>query len=292
VRQWSRRAAPVATLAAALLTAASLACGRRPTVAQGVAPAEYRLVGADGGATTDSALAPLDTIPVDLFEAHTFDAPGGPRLAYRLLHPAAVEPGPKYPLVIVFHGSGEIGVDNRKHVNRFVKMWGRERLRAEFPAYVLAPQMPERSALYDRPAADPARRSRPAPPLAAVLALVDSLRGALPIDPERVYAVGFSMGASTTWNALVLRPELFAAGVAFGGVPTALPLPPALPPLWLVHGGRDETNPIGPTSAAFERLRASGARVRFWEYAGLGHVVPPDLLSGEELPGWLFAHRR
>ncbi|PAP76642.1 dienelactone hydrolase family protein [Rubrivirga marina] len=272
------------------------ACAGPPEAAPEAGRTEIvpRLTGADSTAAA-RVVAEVEGLDPDLFEAGTFSAPAGPTIRYRLLAPPEVEPGETYPLVVVFHGAGEIGTDNLAHLDRFPKTWARPEVRQRFPSFVLAPQMPERSAIYNGPAETAGRYSRPGPPLHTALALIDSLRQSLPVDGSRIYAVGFSMGASTTWNALALRPDLFAAAVPIAGVPPALTEAERVTrtPLWVVHGTADTANPIGPDRAMVERLHSEpGAEVRFWEVDGLWHAVPPRLLAGTDLMEWLFAHRR
>lgn len=241
-----------------------------------------------------ATIAEIEALPADLFAASSFTDSDGTTLPYRVLAPATVEPGVRYPLVVVFHGAGEIGTDNLRQMDRFPKTWARPEIRERFPAYVVAPQMPERSALYSGPAETPDRFSRPGPPLATALELLDDLIARLPVDTTRVYAVGFSMGASTTWNALALRPNLFAAAVPIAGVPNpGREATVSLTPVWVVHGTADTANPIGPDRAMVDLLRERpGAEARFWPVDGLWHAVPPRLLAGTELMEWLFAHRR
>lgn len=273
-------------------------CGTAP--APGPTPAHepaYRLVPpplAADSARDAAAIEAVRALPADLFEAGMFAAPSGMTLRYRLLPPRRVEAGQTYPLVVVFHGAGEIGTDNLAHLDAFPKTWARDEIRERFPAYVLAPQMPERSALYSGLAGEPDRHSRPGPPLYAALDLIDSLRTALPIDDRRIYAVGFSMGSSTTWNALALRPDLFAAAVPIAGVPNPASIEAvARTPVWIVHGNADAANPIEQDRAMFEALVARPeADVRFWEYDGLYHAVPSSLLAGDGLMAWLFTHAR
>ena len=150
------------------------------------------------------------------------------------------------------------------------------------------------ASVYSGPAGAPGRHSRPGPPLSVALALVDSLHQSPSVDADRLYAVGFSMGASTVWNALALRPDLFAAAVPIAGVPNPSAADRvARTPVWVVHGTADTANPIGPDRAMVEALRQRpGADVQFWEVEGLWHAVPPRLLAGTELMEWLFAHRR
>lgn len=283
------------SLSLALLAAVVGACAAAPPIAPSddqtvVVP---RLSGADS-VTAAEAIAEVDAIDPDGFEAGTFASPAGPTIRYRLMPPPQIEPGATYPLVVVFHGAGEIGTDALGHMDRFPKTWARPEVRERFPAFVLAPQMPERSALYSGDAGTPNRHSRPGPPLHTALALVDSLRESLPVNDDRLYAVGFSMGSSSTWNALALRPGLFAAAVPIAGVPNpAAAGRVARTAVWVVHGTADTANPIGPDRDMVETLRQiPGTEVRFWEVDGLWHAVPPRLLAGTELMEWLFAHHR
>ncbi len=284
------RLVPLAVAAALLLAG----CAAAPPADRGGLDA--RLVApptAADSARDAAAVESIGALPADLFFAGRFTA-NGVTLPYRLLAPPRPDAGQRYPLVVVFHGAGEIGTDNVGHLDALPKTWAREEIRERFPAYVLAPQMPERSALYSGPAGTPGRHSRPGPPLYTALALIDSLRTGLPIDDRRIYAVGFSMGSSTTWNALRLRPDLFAAAVPIAGVPNpAYVEEVARTPVWVVHGNADTANPIGPDRAMVQALAGQlGAEVRFWEVDGLYHAVPQRLLAGDELMTWLFAHER
>ena len=112
-----------------------------------------------------------------------------------------------------------------------------------FPAYVVVPQTRDRSANYINDTHG-LRVSQPGAPLADVLALVDELMRRHPIDPARVYALGFSMGASAAMDAAVARPGLFAAMVALSGVPPERSLARAVAhvPTLLIHGDYDQEN--------------------------------------------------
>lgn len=274
---------------------AACATGPSPEVAP-PAGAGYRLVppaSPEAEAREASRVREIERIPPDVFAAGEFRARDGTELRYRLLPPPDPVPGRRYPLVVLFHGSGESGTDNRKQVDRFALAWARPEIRRRFPAYVLAPQMPGRSANYTGPPGTPGRSSFPEPPLHAALELADSLLAALPVDSARVYAVGFSMGGSSVWNALWMRPGMFAAAIPVAGVPNrARAAESARTPLWVIHGNDDDANPIEPDRETYAVLRDLGAPVTFWEYQGGVHRVPPELLAGDAFPRWLFAHRR
>ncbi len=216
-------------------------------------------------------------------------------LPYRLLPPLDLERRPSgYPLVVVFHGAGEIGTDNLRQLDRFPKTWARPEIRERFPAFVVAPQMPERSALYSGPAehARPALAARP-----AARGRPGAGRRPACAPAHRRHAASTSSAsrweASTTWNALCAPADLFAAAVPIAGVPNpAAADRVARTPVWVVHGTADTANPIGPDRAMVEALRA--ARRRGPLLGGRRSVArrPASLLAGDELMAWLFAHRR
>ena len=114
----------------------------------------------NAGETLVRGTPPLDRSPAaalsaDDFAAGTFTASDGTTLPYRLLAPARIEPGRRYPLVVQFHGSGAIGNDNRAQIERdfAARAWAIPTIRARHPAFVLVPQFPVRSANYDDPVA-------------------------------------------------------------------------------------------------------------------------------------------
>jgi predicted peptidase len=237
----------------------------------------------------------LAEAPIGLFSADRFTGTNGVTLHYRLLAPPEIRPGTRYPLVLSLHGSGEIGEDNTAQLTPFQRSWLQPEIRKQLPAYVLVPQFPARSASYAADPGDGLRSSHADPPLLAAMELVDALVERLPIDQRRVYVVGFSMGASAAWNALLLRPDRFAAAVPIGGVPPERRLAPRLAAanLLVIHGQADAENTPEEARAMFVALQRAGARrVRLREYEGLGHRVPPEMLAGTEWRKWLFAQRR
>lgn len=230
---------------------------------------------------------------VDAFAAGLFTSPEGITLPYRLLAPATLEPGRRYPLVVQFHGSGGIGSDNLGQLENAARAWALPAIRRRYPAFVLVPQFPVRGALYDDP--ETPRVSHAAPALDAALTLVDAIAMQHPVDRDRIYATGFSMGGSTTWLALLARPGLFAAAMPVSGIAPdrARAAELADMPLLILHGQADDENPIESDRAMATAIRAAGGRrVRLREYAGLAHRPPAELVPGERWRDWLFAQHR
>lgn len=280
--------------------------GFTPAAASGAGPApsradpradprapEFRLVVPPADADHERARQALRDLPAalaDRFEAHSFAAPNGVMLPYRLLRPARAPEGAqeRAPLVLVLHGSGEIGTDNRAHLTPLVTVWARDDMRARVPAFVVAPQMPVRSAEYNGPAPIDQRFSTGTAALDATLLLVDDLVKRLPVDPARVSVIGFSMGASTAWNLVHARPDLFAAAIPVAGVPRADQAgAKTATRIWAIHGNRDNVNPLRHARRTYQPLVDAGASIRFWEIDLLGHEVPAWLLAGGDLARWL-----
>jgi predicted peptidase len=237
----------------------------------------------------------IRSLPADSFEAHVFQGSDTPFIPYRLLRPLSIQGGVKYPLVLLFHSSGTpVGSDNLSHLTVPAKFWAQPGIRQKYPAFVLAPQFPKRSSNYIPTTNPRILSSQPDPALDLVLQLVDSLKKVLPIDEQRIYVMGFSMGASTTINAIEKRPDLFAAAVSMSGIPSfnhtqAL----AQIPLWLIHGDADTENPISSDSLLFKQLKLQGDRqIRYWRVEKMGHEIDGDLLKGDEIPKWLFSKHK
>src|ERR1022692_3397230 len=79
----------------------------------------------------------------DDFEARVFSATDGAKLPYRLLQPANIEPGKKYPLVVLLHGAGEVGSDNAIQLKHGATAFAKPEAREKFPSFVFVPQCPK-----------------------------------------------------------------------------------------------------------------------------------------------------
>ena len=254
----------------------------------------------DAGETLVRGTPPLDRSPAaaisaDDFSAGRFTARDGTTLPYRLLSPAHIEPGRRYPLVVQFHGSGAIGTDNRAQVERdfAARTWAIPAIRARHPVFILVPQFPVRSANYDNPTTP--RIAIATPALSAALELVDVIVAQQPVDPARIYASGFSMGGSATWLSLLARPELFAAAMPISGIAPDRDRAKELKhiPILVLHGDADTENPIDADREMVAAIRAAGGRqVRMRTHVGLAHMPPGDLVPGDAWRDWLFAQHR
>jgi predicted peptidase len=228
-------------------------------------------------------------------EAREFHS-GGKRLLYRLLRPAEV--GGKRPLVVMLHGAGERGCDNRKQLAWFwdarkPRVLGRPEFAAA-GAFVAVPQCPDGQQWVDVPwsggcYASPAASES----LGLTLALIDSLPKEFPIDPDRVYAVGMSMGGFGVFDAAQRRPDLFAALVSVCGAgDPARARDIAHVPVWAFHGDQDDVVPVAGSRETVAALRAAGGAPRYTEYRDTGHNSWSPAFAEPGFWAWIFAQTR
>ena len=224
------------------------------------------------------------------FKAGKFDN-GKLAVNYRFLKPKKVEQDKKYPLVLVFHGSGAIGTNNTSQMGVLSKMWLLPENREKYLVYVLSPQFPIRSSNYHLDESRNVKVSESNEYLDLVLKSIDSLVINENIDRDRIYVMGFSMGGATTSNAISKRPDLFAAAINVSGISQFDKMNELLTmPIWIVHGSLDTDNFPQSNFKFFDEMKSKG-KVFLWEYKDKYHN---NILSSElvdEIQKWLWKQK-
>lgn len=161
------------------------------------------------------------------FEARVFTNSVGGTLPYRFLEPdTASGAAAVYPLVLFLHGAGERGDDNSAQLKHGTALYLEPANRAAFPCFVVAPQCPAEAQWASMPwnTLSGEQSGHPTAPMLSVLELVDELAGQYPVDRDRLYVTGLSMGGFGTWDLITRYPERFAAAVPIcGGGMSSLP---------------------------------------------------------------------
>lgn len=214
--------------------------------------------------------------------AGVFDRPRGQALEYLQYLPAATSPDGRLPLILFLHGAGERGRDlevlKRHGIPLLIES------RPDFPFAVVSPQCP------------PARYWTDLVP--ACVALLAQLTAALPVDPDRVYVTGMSMGGYGTWHLAAAIPERLAAvapvcggGLRSRGFPERVCELGRLP-VWAFHGAQDTIVPPAESVVLVETLRRCGGDARLTVYPDLAHDAWTRTYEDPELYRWLLSHRR
>jgi len=227
----------------------------------------------------------------DSMLARTFVASSGKTLPYRIFIPARPDSSGDHPLVVFLHGGSGAGDDNASQItgaNRHgVQVWVQEDNQARHPCFVIAPQLPK---MWRWDAAGHVELSIYAK---ALVELIVTLKSELPIDANRVYLTGLSLGGWGTWDLIAKSSELFAAAVPVcgGGDPSAV-IGLVDIPVWVFHGRLDSQIPVQRSREMVRVLRAAGADVRYTEYKTHGHAIWDKAYAEPELIDWLFSQHR
>jgi len=184
----------------------------------------------------------LDDSAAKTFEKTEFKTASGRGLRYSILRPTKVDTDRKYPLVITLHGIGGRGAKDWERNCYANSVLAKPAMRTKFPCFVVAPTV-------DKPSHWAGDR------LADVFELVEHLRQELPVDPDRIYVTGQSMGGYGTFEAIVRRPGLFAAAAPVcGGNKPANAKTIAGIPIWIFHGAKDRMVPVARSREMVEAL--------------------------------------
>lgn len=233
----------------------------------------------------------------DELEAREYKDAKGNVLPYRL-HRPAVEKDKKYPLVLILHGAGERGSDNSKQL---VWFWDAKKSSPltdkaflDAKAFAVVPQCPDDKQWVDVPWTKGSyKQPEISEPLRLALELTESLVKELPIDPDRVYVMGMSMGGFGAVDAVMRKPDLFAAcmPICGAGDPSKAESIKHVA-VWAFHGDKDNAVPVSGSRDLIDALKKAGAKPHYSEYAGVGHNSWSPAFAEKDFWTWLFEQQR
>lgn len=201
-------------------------------------------------------------------EARTYVDPRFPGVTtyYRLWKPPNPVAGRRYPLVTWLHSGSFQGTDNQRQVDSGMtyNLMFNPATQTRYPTFIIAPQIPTQGTAWASFESNPSWNP-------VVVRLIDTLIQELPIDDQRLYVTGLSLGGAGTWDIAARNPGKFAAIVPAAGVglrsdASILMNSTAIWAFWNVHdtvvdpiGVR--TNGIVGPRLMIERMIALGASV-------------------------------
>ncbi|MBC7813053.1 MAG: dienelactone hydrolase family protein, partial [Burkholderiales bacterium] len=204
-------------------------------------------------------------------------------LANLLYLPEDYDEAQTYPLVVFFHGSGEGGprLD-------FLKAQVMPRLIEEgedFPFILASPQLQ-----YGEEWAAKG---------AVLAAFIEQLESEFPIDPDRVYVMGLSLGGAGVWSFALAYPDIPAAIVSAAGFYYGNALVPdnicsiADIPMWVVHSRADEVVGFEYEEAIVNAVEECGGDVQFIVYDDANHSETFEpAFTDPALYEWLLEQHR
>lgn len=229
------------------------------------------------------------------FEAREYQNEAGDLLNYRFLIPEGYDPEKKYPLVLFLHGAGERGNDNQAQLKWGVTRFAEKEVMKKHPAFVIAPQVPEGETWAQLNWRETGLDTEPEPrlPLTLSLEVVDLIIETYPIDTDRIYITGLSMGGFGTWDAIIRYPDKFAAAIPIcAGGDTRKADRIAHLPIWNFHGVLDEVVPVDLSRSMINALQEAGGNPGYTEYPDVGHDSWIPVYKDDYVLDWLFSQSR
>lgn len=210
------------------------------------------------------------------YETKHFDG-----LRYGLFKPAGYDASKSYPLIVYLHGASNT-------VSRDIS-WYQEAVQRDNPAFVLSPKCLETDQGWGNTWTD-----GHTPCMEKTLRLVDDIIASYPIDTNRLYLYGISMGAFGVFSVLAKEPGKFAAAYAVcGGSSTKAAHLLTETPLWIFHGEKDDVVPVSLSRDVHrEMVKLGGKAVRYTEYAGVKHNSWENVDSETTLTRWLLSQEK
>ncbi len=189
--------------------------------------------------------------------------------------PSEKQSAEKLPLLIFLHGMGERGNDLN-----LVKFHGPPSFldnKKDFPFICISPQCPD-SVYWNED---------------LLLPFYDEIISKYPVDKNRIYITGLSMGGFGTWASVIAKPNLFAAAVPIcgGGDPSKLESIKSIP-IWVFHGAKDDVVPLTRSQEMVDGLKKLGSNVKFTIYPETTHNSWTETYNNPELYDWLLQQKK
>lgn len=229
------------------------------------------------------------------YEARTYESSDGHTLKYRIHIPEDLDPEERYPLILFLHGAGERGDDNMVQLTHGAFTILSYTQETDNPAIIVAPQCPAEmrwvNTRYD--ARSHTMPELPTLPMRLAMELLEEIVATQPVDDDRIYVTGLSMGGFAVWDILQRQPERFAAAIPIcgGGDPTYAERIRDVP-TWVFHGTLDTTIVPQRSREMVDAIRRAGGRPSYTEYGDLGHDAWTRTYDSEMVLEWLFDQSR
>jgi predicted peptidase len=228
------------------------------------------------------------------FRIRSFKDKTGGKMPYRLFVPPKYDATQKYPLILFFHGGSGRGYNNESQISgeneKGTHVWTKPENQAVFPAFVLAPQCAKNENWSDPDL------NQVNPPLQTAFDILAQVQKDYPIDPDRIYLVGQSIGGLGVWASLQKFPDRWAGAVvvaSYDNFSEYINVQSfARIPLWIFQWDEDLSVPVVLVRQMVKQLKKYGGDPRYTEYHRLSEKVWDKAFGEPELVPWLAAQKR
>ena len=222
----------------------------------------------------------------------------GISLPYRLYIPKNYKKEQSFPLLVYLHGANGRGTDNLQHLDYLLARMTSSELQKSLSFFVVAPQCPPGEQWADIDLGPPPysnydfSKTPESSRIRSIFKILNIVAGEFNIDEKRIYIMGFSMGASGTWDTITRYPDRFAAAVTMSGVSDPKSVERIVEiPVWAFHGKFDRVSPIGNTLRTVNALTNAGGNVTLTQLYW-GHGISKMVIDNLDLWRWLFKQKR
>ena len=241
--------------------------------------------------------APIQQFVSEIMEPCEFVYSGGSYqntvFKYRLFVPKRLKDGERYPLLIWTCGAGERGNDNFKQLMHLDHVFPDKANLEQYRFFVLAMQNPDGETLWCR---------RPGPPLpdepaTVLMEIIKNLETKYPVDRNRLYLSGVSLGGGACLEIGMRYPKQFAAivpmaspGVDINDVDRLSKLKSV--PIWAFHCRDDLNIPITGIRETVNALHRLDASVYLTEIDGASHDCWTTAFRDYGAMEWMLTNAR
>lgn len=180
----------------------------------------------------------------------------------------------KKPLIIFLHGRSLCG----NNLNKVLRYGTIDAVKGgrKIDAFIIAPQNPGTFWEPDK-----------------IMAIADWACENYPIDNNRIYVLGMSLGGYGTIDLVATHPNRIAAAMALCGGGSRKDLSGLNEvPLWIIHGTADRAVSVNESRKVRNQMKEAGETplLRYDEWAGINHGALARLFYLENTYEWLFKH--
>ena len=215
---------------------------------------------------------------------------------YRIFTPSSYNSSTeRFPLIIYLHGLDARGTDNNAQMNYAAYYF--LAYNNQYPAFVVYPQCPIDAywGLKKRPENFSPNDMELNPKHSymnyGICQLIADLEKNYPIDSQRIYIAGHSMGGIGTLDFIACHPDVFAAALSFCGTinPNRFTTSQEVP-LFILHNADDDVITVEGSRQTYRYLLQLGSEVVYHEGASGGHICWLDATKTPDMLEWLMSH--